>query len=38
VFAVTLSQETNYYGRVAIRHRAALPFKLSALSREVKFT
>ena len=38
VFAVTLSQDTNYYGRVTLRHWAALPFKLSALSREVKFT
>ncbi|MDR2005625.1 MAG: hypothetical protein LBP78_00045 [Acidaminococcales bacterium] len=38
VTPVTLPQDTNYHGRVAIRHGAALPFKLSALSREVKFT
>jgi hypothetical protein len=38
VMPVALSQDTNYHGRVAIRHGAALPFKLSAVGREVKFT
>jgi hypothetical protein len=38
VMPVTLSQDTNYHGRVMIRQGAALPFKLSAVGREVKFT
>ncbi|MDR3349758.1 MAG: hypothetical protein LBO03_09245 [Acidaminococcales bacterium] len=38
VMPVTLSQDTNYHGRVVIRQGAALPFKLSAVGREVKFT
>jgi hypothetical protein len=38
VVQVALSQDTNYHGRLTVRHRAALPFEVSAIGREVKFT